>query len=100
MTCARCHRYVPADRIACDCYVLRADREQRSLALSRFLAGEAPLFLRSGHVYPDRRQCKAMCGQAKIGRTTGSVQALRADEIGDIGCEECRKRVVEEGGRE
>jgi len=42
MTCARCRRYVPADRIACDCYVLRADREQRSLALSRFLCGRGP----------------------------------------------------------
>jgi hypothetical protein len=103
MTCARCHRDVPADRIACDCYVLRADREQRSMALSRFLAGEAPLFLRRGHVYPDRRQRTAMCGQAVLTNRKDDwkgVRVLRADEIGDIGCEECRKRVVEEGGRE
>ena len=99
MTCIRCHRSVPPDRIACDCYVLRADREQRSLALSRFLAGEAPLFLHRGHVFPDRRQCTSMCGQAvmtgrkddwrRVERITG-----RTFDAGAVGCEACRDVVM------
>lgn len=105
LICNRCHNPVPSDRIACQCFILTADREAHDLALRRFWAGEAPLFEHSGHVYPDRKQAISVCGLDAISNRKDDPNGVRVLRMVDfkpdkVRCEKCRDVVINAIGDE
>lgn len=86
--------------MACGCYVLRAQNEARDLALRRFFAGEVPIFIKDGHLYPDRRKCVSICGLEVITNRQDDWKRVekvtgRTFDLNVIGCEACKAVVIQ-----
>jgi hypothetical protein len=66
MICPRCKKIVPEAQLACTCFIRRAEVEKRTLAIQRFTNGEIILFVRDGHIFPERSKSLSLCGTASI----------------------------------
>jgi hypothetical protein len=96
LICTRCHKSVPDGQLACDCFVLHAQTEKAELAVKRFKAIEALLFLRDGHIFPDRKHATSICGTATIKTYNDKKTSNLTPSVVDtekISCGKCKELI-------
>ena len=91
MTCPHCKRLVPPNKIACDCFKVRADEETRLAALMNFKESRAPLYLTNQangrHLLPRRDRTRSYCGKKEFKRPSTTPLWLHVfEKMGQHDC--------------
>lgn len=98
LTCNRCNKMVPDGQLACACFIAHAEEEKVRLALKRFFNREVIMFLRDGHIYPESKNTRSICGVSDIKHyndkkttTIKPIDLLSGELEENLKCESCRK---------
>lgn len=101
MNCPRCHRPIPDNQLACGCFAAFAAQERYSLAMRRFQAEEAPIYLVElkahnvrKHLSVERGDSVTLCGEPA--RAQRQALGLTPQQVCDVEhlCPTCKLKAL------